>query len=299
MSLEQIHPVLITRDAAATVGRSLASLAAFPEVLLYDNGSTDDTLAIAARFPNVRIVTGTFFGFGKTKNHAASLASGDWILSIDADEIVGADLLAALRAADLTDERAAYSVCRHNLFMGREIRRGGWGQDWLTRLFNRRCSHFNDAAVHEKLVPADPTAVRRLDGALWHLAVIDIDQFLQKVSRYSELRRRDGGRALSPAAIAWRAAWAFFKSYVLQLGVLEGWRGLMIARCNALGTFFRHMKRFVDQAVPAADRLATPAEPPPRSVARAEVARAELARRAGRTSSPVARPRRQQSVPRR
>lgn len=261
MTIQQIFPVIITRDAAATLERTLASLASFAEVLVYDNGSTDDTLAIAARFRNVRVERGPFFGFGKTKNHAASLAAGDWILSIDADESLSGELLAALRAADLSDDNTAYAVCRHNLFMGKEVRRGGWGEDWLVRLFHRRSSRFNDAPVHEKVMPADRNAVRRLDGALWHQAVIDIDQFLQKISRYSELRRRDGGaRVHPPATIALRSAWAFFKSYVLQLGMLEGWRGLVIARCNALGTFFRHMKRYVDQAVPPAERLATPEE---------------------------------------
>src|SRR5690242_16030440 len=70
MSTSDIYPVLITRDAAATIERTLESLAAFPEVVVYDNGSTDATIELCGRFPNVRVVTGEFFGYGKTKNHA-------------------------------------------------------------------------------------------------------------------------------------------------------------------------------------------------------------------------------------
>ena len=96
MSVRDIYPVLITRDAAATIERTLESLAGFPEVVVYDNGSTDATIERCRRFANVRVETGDFFGYGKTKNHAVSLARGDWVLSIDADEYVGETLLAEL-----------------------------------------------------------------------------------------------------------------------------------------------------------------------------------------------------------
>src|SRR6186713_67665 len=82
VSTDAIYPVLITRDAATTIEQTLRSLAAFPEVIVYDNGSTDDTVERCRQFPNVKVAQGEFFGYGPTKNHAVSLAGGDWVLSI-------------------------------------------------------------------------------------------------------------------------------------------------------------------------------------------------------------------------
>jgi len=149
MSLAAIHPVIIVRDAGATIGTALASLESFPEVVVFDNGSSDATQQICAGFGNVKLIQGSFSGFGPTKNHAASLASGDWILSIDADEYLSDELVRSLDLADLADARRAYLVERHNLFMGRHVKRGGWGNDWLIRLYHRGQHRFTDAMVHE------------------------------------------------------------------------------------------------------------------------------------------------------
>ncbi len=248
MSVEEISPVIITRDAAATIAVTLESLRDFPRVTVYDNGSTDETLEICRRFPNTRIEMGRFFGFGPTKNHAADLAETDWVLPIDADEYLSDELLATLRNVDLHDPNVAYRIERYNLFMGKHVVHGGWGNDWLVRLYHRKVCRYNDVPVHERVSVPDTARIERLDGALWHQAVTDIDQFLKKISYYSELRKNDGARTVAPAVIAIRAGWAFFKNYVLQRGFTDGWRGLVIANCNAQGTFFRHMKRYVTRS---------------------------------------------------
>lgn len=248
MSTQQICPVLITRDAATTIERTLTTLREFPEVIVYDNGSTDGTVELCKRFENAKVVVGEFFGFGRTKNHAVSLARGDWVLSIDADEYVSEELLTQLRALDLADPAVAYAIERHNLYMGKDIKRAGVGNNWLVRLFNRRRCRFSDALVHEKVVVPEGCTTVRLNGPLWHQVITDLDQVLQKISRYSELSRRDGGRTRSAANILLRTFWSFFKSYVLKRGFLEGWRGIVIAQSDATGTFFKHMKRYADKA---------------------------------------------------
>jgi len=257
MSFAQITPVLITRDAQATLARTLESLRDFPEVVVYDNGSTDDTHAICGRFDNVRLHVGEFMGFGPTKAHAVALAGSDWVLSIDADEYLGQSLRDALGKLDLSDARIAYAVKRHNLFMGKLVRRGGWGDNWLVRLFNRGQCQFNDAVVHEKVTVGKGVRIVRIDGALWHQAVTDIDQFLTKISRYSELEIHRSPRVYGPFVTSLRAFWAFFRSYVLRAGFLEGWRGLVIAVSDAMGCFFKYMKRYVSK-VAAAERERMP-----------------------------------------
>ena len=246
MSLQQIAAVIIARDAAATIGGTLESLRRFPEVVVYDNGSVDATVEIASSYPNVRVFTGEFLGFGPTKNHAADLAEHDWIFSIDSDESVSPELLRALDSAAL-DPASAYVVNRHNYFMGKRVRHSGWGGDWLVRLYHRSRLRFEDAMVHEKVaVPGDTPQVR-LDGALHHEAVREIGQFLVKINRYSEIRSQTARRAYHPAYIVIKSLWAFFRTYVLRLGCLDGWRGLVISVSNANGVFFKYMKPYVDK----------------------------------------------------
>jgi hypothetical protein len=95
------------------------------------------------------------------------------------------------------------------------------------------------------VAPNDVLLVR-LPGGLWHDAVEDIDQFLRKISFYSELCRGGQPKRRSIPHVLLGAGWAFFRSYVLRLGFLEGWRGLLISHCEAQGSFFKHMKRYVD-----------------------------------------------------
>jgi glycosyltransferase involved in cell wall biosynthesis len=249
MSLSGICPVIITRDAASTLGATLTALSAFPEVLVYDNGSRDATIEIARSFPNVRVERGEFLGFGPTKQRATDLASSDWVLSIDADERPDKELIEAIDAAPLDNERVAYFLHRANLFMGQRIEHGAWGNDRILRLFNRRQVRFDDAPVHEKLVAPENLECRRLDGLLWHDACTSIDQFLHKISQYSELERRKAGKPHSLLNIWFRSRWAFFRSYILQGGWREGWRGLVIANCLGQGSFFKHMKRYADKRV--------------------------------------------------
>jgi glycosyltransferase involved in cell wall biosynthesis len=250
MALSDIHPVVITRDASRTLAVTLESLRAFPDVVIYDNGSADDddTLEIAQSFPNARIVSGEFIGFGATKNKAAELAAGDWILSIDADESISSELLSSLAEADLSETRQTYAVHQHNYLVGRDIRWGGWGNDWLVRLYNRKHAGLSQAIVHDNIIVPSDVEPKRIAGALLHDNISDIDQLLGKISYYTELRRQESGaRVYSPPVTMLRTFWAFFRSYFLQLGFLAGWRGVVIATCDSMGTFFNHMKRYSDE----------------------------------------------------
>ena len=248
MAIDHVAAVLITRNAAETLRSCLASLTAFTEIVVYDNGSDDDTLSICTEFPNVIVHHGDFIGFGPTKQQAVSLATRDWIFSIDADEAIGPELMASIQAFNPDDVSTAYQVLRYNRFLGKHVPYGGWGNDWLVRLFNRRHCNFNDAPVHELVACPRGTSVLLLKGPLWHDAVTDIGQFLTKIQRYSELRRTQPGiRDHSALVILAKSAWAFLRSYLFQRGFLAGWRGLVIAYCASVGTFFKYMKVHADR----------------------------------------------------
>ncbi len=246
MTIERISAVLICGNAETTLATCLDSLVDFDDVVVYLNASTDGSRAICAGYPNVRVVDGEFLGFGPTKNAAVAEARNDWVLSVDTDEWLDDELKRAIASLAPDEPARAYSVLRKNRFLGRHVAHGGWGNDTLLRLFHRGHARFNDKLVHEKLVADPAVTVTRLPGTLWHDAVVEIDQFLRKISAYSTLaaegqeRRRIGHPALALA----RSAFAFVRSYLLQLGFLAGWRGVVIAYSRAVGTFYKYVKRY-------------------------------------------------------
>ncbi|MDH3512909.1 MAG: glycosyltransferase family 2 protein [Gammaproteobacteria bacterium] len=244
-----ISAVMICRNAEQTIAATLESLGRFSEVIVYDNGSTDRTVELARGFPNVSVHEGEFFGFGPTKNHAATLASNDWVFSIDSDERISKELLESIVAADLSSDKMAYSVHRANYLCGKLVRFSGWGNDWLIRLYNRNATGLTDAAVHEIVKPPVGGNVRKINGDLFHDAVRQLGDFLVKIDRYSEIQREHSVRTLLPVLICLRSAWAFIRTYLLRLGFLDGWRGLIIAICDANGVFFKYMKPYADHAV--------------------------------------------------
>lgn len=245
--LHDISAAIITKDAAATITDTLESLREFPEVLVYDNGSTDQTLEIVGRYDNTRVETGEFFGFGPTFNIAADLARHDWVFTIDADESISPALLESIRKADYSDPQRAYSVERQNYLMGEHVRFSGWGGDWLVRLYHRKHFRHNEEKAHPKVFPIAGGRVEKLSGPMHHDAIRGISEFLQKTDRYSEIARHNRTSCPPAFVIALKTMWSFFRSYILQGGVLDGWRGLVVAHSTANGTFFKHMKVYADK----------------------------------------------------
>jgi len=245
-----ISAVIISKNAEATIAATLQSLRHFAEVVVYDNGSQDRTMEIARRFPNVSLHQGDFFGFGPTKNHAADLARHDWIFSIDSDERISPELLDSIANADLSNPSIGYRVLRMNYLRGKRVRFSGWSDDWLLRLYNRKGTCLNDAMVHEIVLPPAGGHITSLVGELSHETVRELSEFLVKIDRYSELRRAQPKRTMSPPLICLRSLWAFIRVYFLRFGFLDGWRGLIIAVCEANGVFFKYMKPYVDRVEP-------------------------------------------------
>lgn len=245
--LDQISVVIITRNAAATLADTLESTRGFAEVVVYDNGSDDATMQIAKAYENVSLHQGEFMGFGPTKNHAVSLARHDWVMSLDADEAVSPELRQYLEQLHPGSDDWVGVVRRDNYLMGKLVARGGWGADWLVRLFNRNNHRFNDNAVHESVPTSANSTREKIPFPIRHNAVQHLGQFLEKVDKYSEIRRQTSDKTLHPFIIVLRSFFAFFRSYILKGGVLAGWRGLVIAWNESNGVFFKYMKIYADR----------------------------------------------------
>ncbi len=223
----------------------LRSLASFDEVLLLDTGSSDRTLEIARRFQNVRIEQREFIGFGPTKNLAAELASHDWILSIDSDEVVSPELSAEIQSLSL-DENKVYRFSRHSYYRGKFIKGCGWYPDKILRLYNKQRTGLNDNQVHESVMVKEGMGVVDLKGALKHYPYDSAGSLVAKLQFYSSLfaEQNRGKLKSSPWKAVSRGVGAFLKGYVIRKGFLDGYAGFHIAFCQGLATYLKYLKLY-------------------------------------------------------
>ena len=244
MSVPQLSVILITFNEAHNLAECLSSLQGLAdEIVIVDNGSRDGTLDIAAQFGARVVRTDDWPGFGPQKNRALDAATGEWVLSIDADERVTPELADEIRAVIAGNAAAAYEIPRLSWYCGRFMRHSGWYPDPVLRLFQRGRARFSDDLVHERLLPQD--AVRRLQNHLLHYSFMNFSQVLEKVDRYSTASAQQmfarGRRATLLGAVV-RGLWAFVRTYVLRRGFLDGPQGFALAVSNAQGTYYRYLK---------------------------------------------------------
>ena len=242
-----ISAVMLVKDAQATLEQSLASLADFSEVLVYDTGSTDDTLRIAAGFANVRLVQGNFDGFGPARNRAAALAAHDWIFNIDSDEWLTSELRSSLRDVRLDDSRLVQTFIRRNLMFG-HVPRSLLGWELIHRLYHRGQVGWT-GKVHESIGMLDgsPMRTHKLSGELWHEPYRSVGHLFHKRWLYAQPELRDRLKPLHPAFAALRALWRFIRCYIVQVGFIDGWRGFVISVADASGTFLKYAWAYHEQ----------------------------------------------------
>lgn len=245
----RISAIIITKNAGATIRRCLESVAWADETVVVDSGSSDDTPAICRELGAKFISTTDWPGFGPQKNRALEASSGDWVFNIDADEWVSAELRDEIRATiDGADAAAAYAIPRRSSFCGRIMNHSGWWPDHVVRLFRRGSARFSDDRAHERLVVDGVT--RRLRQPLMHEAITDMEQMLGKMNLYSSASARmlhERGRRASIATALLHGGWAFFRTYVLRRGFLDGREGFILAVANAEGSYYRYIKLMLQQ----------------------------------------------------
>ena len=239
-----ISATIIVKNAQETIKECLESLQGFDEIILLDNGSSDDTLSIARNFSNVKVYTSEFIGFGALKNLAISYAKHDWILSIDSDEVLEASTFTLIEALRL-ETHTIYALPRKNLYNGEWIKACGWYPDFVWRLFNKNFTRFNDNIVHESIIIPQNAHTLKLSSGLKHYAYDNIAHLLEKLQRYSSLwAEQNPHKQSSPLKAITHGFFAFFKDYFLKKGFLYGYKGFVISACNGLGAFFKYMKLY-------------------------------------------------------
>lgn len=239
-----LSAVVITLNEEAAIEPCLQALAWCDEIVVVDSGSADRTTSIAAGL-GARVIQQEWLGYGRQKAFAVSQASNDWVLCVDADEIVTPQLRSSIEAALAAPSHLAYEMPRRNRFMGRYLRHGEGYPDWNLRLFDRRHARWSEDTVHEHVQASVP--VGRLQGDLLHESAETLESYVRKQRRYTTLQAqalfRDGVRP-NPVKLVLSPVVRFLKFYVLRLGFLDGVPGLVHIAIGCGNTFAKNAKLF-------------------------------------------------------
>jgi glycosyltransferase involved in cell wall biosynthesis len=239
-----ISVTILVKNGERYLKRVLESLSIFEEVIVYDTGSTDKTKEIAQTFSNVKLFEGPFEGFGPTHNHISELCTHDWILSIDADEVISDRFKQNILQQKL-DPTKVYAFPYYNFYKETHIKWCGWHPEKRLRLYNRKCTRFSDSLVHEKLLHKEMEVVL-LPYPVNHYTYSSLSEFLVKMERYSTLfaEQNAGKRSSSPFIALKHSIWTFFKSYFLRWGFLGGYEGLLVSSYMAHTAFYKYLKLY-------------------------------------------------------
>lgn len=245
--------IIVAKNEAINIAECVHSARFADEVIVLDSGSTDGTPDLA-RAEGAKVVVTDWPGFGPQKNRALDLATGDWFFSLDADERITPQLAAEIRAAIERDDIDGYRVPRSSMYCGRFMKHGGWSPDYVWRLARRGRARFSDDYLHEHLDIQGATGTLR--QPIVHYSFRTMEAVLDKVNRYSSAGTRDlaaRGRKGSLGRAIVHGLWAFFRTYVLRLGFLDGRFGFLLAVSNAEGTYYRYVKLWLAQRHGVAD----------------------------------------------
>jgi glycosyltransferase involved in cell wall biosynthesis len=225
-----ISATIITHNEARNIERAIRSLSCADEVVIVDAESTDGTRAVAQNL-GARVLVHPWAGFAAQKNLASDQARYDWILSLDADEELNADAQQAISDwKSSTPTAAGYRFARRARYLGRWILHSGWYPDYKVRLFNRRRGRWKGDYVHESVEVSGP--VETLPGEILHYTCDSLDEHRQRIEVYAHLAATElfhKGAAPNLISRTFAPAWVFTNSYLVRLGILDGYRGFLIA----------------------------------------------------------------------
>lgn len=239
-----ISAIVLSKNNETTIKKTLESLRDFDDVVVYDNGSTDDTMKIAKKFANVHLIEGEFKGFGWSKNQAASYAKNDWVVIIDSDEVIDKQLNETLKTKIFQND-TVYQLNFHAFYKERQIKYCGWNNQKIKRVYNKTITQYNTNDVHEDII-CDGLKLELLEGNVKHYSYHSLSQFIIKADRYSTLFAQNnvGKRDASPAKAFFNAAYSFIRTYIFKRGFLDGYIGLVIAFSHAVTNFYKYMKLY-------------------------------------------------------
>jgi len=246
--MEKLSVVIITGNEERNIERCLASVQSVAdEVIVVDSLSTDRTEEICKKF-NVNFVSQKWLGYSEQKNYANSLTNNNFILSIDADEVLSEDLIQSiLKEKNAGFPAKAYDFNRLTYFCGKPVNHCGWNHDYRVRLWQKDLAKWK-GEIHELLSFETQIPVVRLSGNMHHYSFHSIEQHIDQVNKFSTLSAQakfNKGKKSSILAILFQPLWRFVRMYFFQLGFLDGFTGLIVCADSAYAVFLKYSKLYL------------------------------------------------------
>lgn len=238
-----ITAFVLTFNEEEMLPRCLEQLQWADEILVLDSGSTDRTVELA-KAAGARVEYHPFKNFAEQCNQGLDRAGSDWILQIDADEIVTPELAESVRRTVASNpSEDIFSLCRDACAWGRFMKASSWSGDWIPRLFRKGAVRFAGEVHQDPQVNGRP--VGRLEGRLLHYSYRSVEQFFKKSELYSTLwavKARAGGRRTGVANAVASSLWRVFHNYFIRGEIRDGRIGFVMAVLSGMHTFTRHIK---------------------------------------------------------
>lgn len=240
-SRPRVSAIITTFNEEAHIAGCIESLLWCDEILVVDSFSTDRTPEIARGYDKVRFFQRTYFGSASQKNWAMDQVESEWILIFDADERCTPALqkeIEDLLAAGPRHE--AYTIRRRVYFLGRLIRFSGWQHDQVVRLVRNGSARYPNRRVHADMVTRGPAPLLR--NPMDHYMTDSLDEYIRRIEKYSFWGASQNWREKKksgPVEVFGRSIWRFLRTYIFQLGVLDGMHGLVFCMLQAYGTYLK------------------------------------------------------------
>jgi glycosyltransferase involved in cell wall biosynthesis len=242
----RLSVALITYNEEKNIQRTLESVKWADEIVVVDSGSTDGTTEICREY-GAKIVHQNWLGFSRQKNLAIDRTSGDWVLSLDADEPIEPELAQEIRSIITSSQPLdGYRIPRKTFFLGKQVRYGGWYPDYNLRLFRKGRGRFEERVVHEAIRVQG--RIGNAEHAILHHAYPDLASYMDSINRYSSLAvdvMREKGISRVQAGwinILFRPVLTFVLKYFLRFGFLDGKHGLVLNLFHSYYVFAKYAK---------------------------------------------------------
>jgi glycosyltransferase involved in cell wall biosynthesis len=237
-----VSVIITTYNEEVNIAECIESVLWADEILVVDSFSTDRTVEIARAYP-VKLLQREYFGSAAQKNWSLDRVENEWVMVLDADERVTPPLAREILGLMAGTPRAlGYSIRRRNIVFDREIRHSGWSTDKVIRLFHRAQGRYPNRRVHADLDIPGP--VPTLRHALLHYTYRSLKQYIEKLMNYAEWGAAQAfreGRRAGFVELGVRPLYRFIRTYFLQLGILDGFHGLVVCGLQAYGTFLKYV----------------------------------------------------------
>lgn len=242
----KLSVAIITLNEEKNLERCLQSVSRIAdEVVIVDSFSTDATPDIATKF-GAKIISHKFEGFVKQKNIACEATTHNWVLSIDADEVVSPELEQSILSVKAEPRHEIYRLARLTNYCGKWIKHSGWYPDRKIRLFDKTKGEWTGDMIHEKWQPYDSNITTgNLSGDLLHYSFYTISGHVKKIEQYTEMSARAAaarGKTCSMLKIMVVPKWNFFINYIIRLGFLDGYYGFIVCSLTSFESRIKYAK---------------------------------------------------------